>query len=375
MKHIASTIILVLALSLSLASCATVRNRKAVAKTVTITSLQGFPADEEGYQLGVSACFAGQIDGYLIMAGGCNFPQPGKKKYYTGIYAAPLGSDTLRWKLVGHLPHPAAYGGCVAIGRELWLIGGCNNDGSHDLVLRLKLSDDHRSALLDTIGCLPVTADNMAVAVDNGRIYMFGGNQNGHPSSALWTTDASKNDAWHRLADAPGAPRVQPVCAATGGKVYVWGGFFADGQQSVVHTSGCLYDAKKAQWTSLPAPKSAGGEALTLVGGIAAQPSDAACIVCLGGVNKDIFWDAISGTYQKVSAADYLKKPVEWYRFNADMLVFDLKSQSWLPVPATDARLARAGAQLVCAHGKCIYVGGELKPSVRTPEIVEIDCK
>src|SRR5574344_1795645 len=77
--------------------------------------MRGFPNQERGYEKGVSACYAGCIDGYLIMAGGCNFPdtpvaQGGKKKYYRGIYAAKISSDTiLQWKRVGNLPEESAY--------------------------------------------------------------------------------------------------------------------------------------------------------------------------------------------------------------------------------------------------------------------------
>lgn len=65
-----------------------------------IKLISGFPSGEAGYDLGVSACYAGFIGDYLIVAGGCNFPEPGKKKYYSGIYAAKIAenADSLNWK-------------------------------------------------------------------------------------------------------------------------------------------------------------------------------------------------------------------------------------------------------------------------------------
>lgn len=44
-----------------------------------ISSMSGFPSGEAGYELGVSACYAGFIGDYLVVAGGCNFPEPGEK--------------------------------------------------------------------------------------------------------------------------------------------------------------------------------------------------------------------------------------------------------------------------------------------------------
>lgn len=58
-----------------------------------IKTISGFPAGEAGYDLGVSACYGGFIGDYMVVAGGCNFPEPGKKKYYSGIYAARVGGN------------------------------------------------------------------------------------------------------------------------------------------------------------------------------------------------------------------------------------------------------------------------------------------
>lgn len=81
-----------------------------VVSAQSVRNVFGFPATEPGYSLGVSACYAGQIGDYIVMAGGCNFPTPGNKTYYAGIYAAPLDDAVLHWQLVGFLPEPAAYG-------------------------------------------------------------------------------------------------------------------------------------------------------------------------------------------------------------------------------------------------------------------------
>ena len=39
----------------------------------TVRQMQGAPAGEMGIELGVSACYAGTYNGWLLMAGGCNF--------------------------------------------------------------------------------------------------------------------------------------------------------------------------------------------------------------------------------------------------------------------------------------------------------------
>ena len=57
---------------------------------------------------------------------------------------------------------------------------------------------------------------------------------------------------------------MQPVAAAYNDKLYVWGGFYADGEQSKVHTDGYVYDVNAKEWGALSAPRSADGEEMTL---------------------------------------------------------------------------------------------------------------
>lgn len=332
-----------------------------------VANVFGFPAAEPGYSLGVSACYAGRIGNWLVMAGGCNFPSPGRKVYYSGIYAAPLDGNVLSWRLVGWLPSPAAYGATVASGDSLLLIGGCNSERSLSDVYSLHLDSDGTKASICRLQSLPSAVDNMAAAVADGVAYVFGGNHNGQPSSRLLSLSLVEHlSAWQCRGDAPSRPRVQPVCAAASGKVYVWGGF--DNTSGChVATDGLCYDPSADKWTTLPAPRSQKGEQLTLSGGVA-WTSDG-CIFAAGGVNRDIFLDAISGQYKMVKKDDYLLQSVAWYRFGDNLLRYDVAAGRWLRPAMCDSRLARAGAQAVATPLGVYYIGGELKPAVRTPQI------
>ena len=81
------------------------------------------PFAENG-NTGVSAPFAGIVDGKLVVAGGCNFPgataaEGGKKVFYSQIYvlADPL-NDNSKWEAAGQLPTPVAYGASVTVSEE-----------------------------------------------------------------------------------------------------------------------------------------------------------------------------------------------------------------------------------------------------------------
>lgn len=339
-----------------------------------VSSVVGFPASEPGYALGVSACYAGKIGNHLIMAGGCNFITPGHKTFYAGVYAARIDRKVLNWRLVGWLPESAAYGISVSAGDSIVIAGGCNEKHSLATAYSLHLNATADSINITPLTSLPCTIDNMAAACANGQMYIVGGNANGKASKGVWSANIAdgKPLTWQKHKDMPGMPRVQPVAAATGNKVYVWGGFHADGNNSMVHTDGISLNTSTEIWTSLPAP-TINNTPATLSGGIAYTPCNATDnIIAMGGVNKDIFLDAISGRYSLVDKSNYLNQPIAWYAFNKRMYTFSTKEQVWLPTTFDSTCLARAGAQAVPTNIGCFYIGGELKPALRTPQIVLI---
>lgn len=329
----------------------------------------GFPATEPGYSLGVSACYAGQIGDWIVVAGGCNFPTPGNKTYYAGIYAAPVDGDVLNWRLVGMLPEPAAYGVTVVSGDSLLFIGGNNSTHALKSVYSIHLDGVGGRADVKRLADLPCTVDNMAVAQSKDNVFVVGGNHDGKPSADVLALNLNAaNLSWSNIGSMPGSARVQPVAAALDGKLYVWGGFYANGEQSEVHTTGCCMNIATGKWTSVAAPKSVEGREMTLAGGIAWTFNGK--IYATGGVNKDIFLDAISGRYERVKQADYLNQPISWYRFSGNLYEYDVLSEAWVKTRFADKGLARAGAQMVVTQKGCFYIGGELKPALRTPQIV-----
>lgn len=337
-----------------------------------VRSVAGFPAAEPGYSLGVSACYAGQIGDYLVVAGGCNFPEAGKpKKYYAGVYAARMDRATLQWRLVGFLPEAAAYGATVTCGDSLLFLGGNNTDHALAAVYSVRLNSVGTDVLINRLADLPATADNMAVALVGNDIFVVGGNQNGKPSADVLRYKLGASTVSSADLRIPGAPRVQPVSAAYNDKLYVWGGFYADGEQSKVHTDGYVYDVNAKEWGALSAPCSADGEEMTLSGGIAWADGDH--LYATGGVNRTIFLDAISGRYECVKKDDYLKQPIDWYKFSGNLYVFDAVAGQWLTTTFVNQALARAGAQAVPTPLGVYYIGGELKPALRTPQIVIIE--
>lgn len=255
--------------------------------------MRGFPNQERGYEKGVSACYAGCIDGYLIMAGGCNFPdtpvaQGGKKKYYRGIYAAKISSDTiLQWKRVGNLPEEAAYGVAISVSNGLICIGGSNNKTSIQSVLKIRWKRKGKEIVISSLPFLPYSLDNMTGAEAEGRIIVAGGNCNNRPSNKVFCLNMKKQvEGWKELPSFPGIARVQPVsaCLLEDGSLYFYllGGFqpHQGNQKAILSLNALRYSLTSNKWERTLAPIDKDGESVFLGGAVAASLNKRS-IICM----------------------------------------------------------------------------------------------
>lgn len=292
------------------------------------------------------------------MAGGCNFPEVpaaegGKKRYYRGIYAATLQEGTkLNWKQVGLLPAPAAYGVSLTTDDGIICIGGNNEKESLCSVLKIKLING--KAVLENLPSLPVPMDNFTGSIREGRIDVYAGNE--------WFSLnlTALNEGWQKKESFP-SRRVQPVSGYCGEKFCVWGGFSPKSvdQEAILHLDGIRMGKKTAR---IKAPVVAGDK--VFLGGAASVYLPEKGTVVIGGVNKDIFLNALNHPTE-----DYMLHPAEWYRFNPHMLLF--RKGRW-HLLGTSEHAARAGATLATCRNEIYIIGGELKPGIRVPMVSRV---
>ena len=339
----------------------------------------GVTDTDDGIASGISAAAAGIIDGHIIQAGGCNFPvnplaPASTKKFYQGIYELVTTSDgSITNKKIGMLSLPIAYGGFTTTPKGIVVVGGTTAGKSLSSTFLISL-DDNGKAVVTELPSLPVTVDNTSAACLDGKVYVAGGNIDGSPGNSLYVLDMNRLiDGWKNLTSFPGNPRMQPVLAASRNEkdkpvLYLWGGFApkGDDREATINTDGLMFDCTSGKWSPIPAPVDLAANTISTGGGIAVTLPDGR-IVITGGVNKDIFLEALRN-----QAPDYLSHPVEWYRFNKHILVFDPKTGKW-NIPATHSRFARAGAAAaVTPNGEMWIIGGEIKPRIRTPRVSKI---
>ena len=324
----------------------------------------------DGYEKGVSAPFIGMLDGRVIVAGGCNFPETpasegGAKRYYADIFA--LDTSGFSWRKVGMLPQGLAYGACVSVPQGIVCAGGTDSLGRPTDGVYLLTSDG-----LKTLASLPEPLDNCAGAYWDGRFYVVG-------AQAFYIYDCTTG-LWQPGPLWPGAERrVQSVLVAQAGRVWLFGGYDPAGPEFVT-PGGYAFNPEMNDWETVAGPvDSAGGPLLAAGGTGVAWGEDS--IVCFGGVNAAVFTEALQrgrtlaaepeNDSLRAAQRTYMEHDPAWYRFNDRVLVYNTTTGRWSVSPESAPQSARAGAAAVALPDEegVVLFNGELKPGVRTPEV------
>lgn len=343
-------------------------------------------------QKGVSASYAAICHDKLLVAGGCNFPnklgfEGGVKVYYDDI----VMMDTTildKWTHVGKLPKPAAYGVSIRLSSNetLWIGGNIGNESLKNVYsVSLQRSGEPK---LDSLPFLPATMDNFAGCAIENSVFVGGGNVNDMPSNDFYSIDIKNDSIWKKLPPFPGIPRVQPVMAgiknAERNYVYLLGGFFGGDKFHLPEMAKDVYRycVEDSTWEKVGEQIDPDTQKPFSLAGAVAMPLQNRYILCMGGVNYDIFLNAITTQYninfnrlltdeekkQKNNAFSkiYMTQPIAYYKFNPECRIFDTKTNQWQTIDVTQ-NAARAGATLVFEDNTFYLVQGELKPGVRTP--------
>ena len=325
-------------------------------ETMKVTELKSIP--DAAYAKGVSAPFCGVVGDALVVAGGANFPdksllEGGAKRVYADIWAHTDGE----WAHVGVLPDSTAYGATFAVDGALVLAGGNVCGVTTDKVYELSLQGG--AAVLRALPPLPEPMEQCGWTRDGDRLYLVGG----VGTTAVYACTIGEY-VWTRLADLP-EPLVQPVAFASGGSLYVWGGFNPETLE--VSDKGLVIssEVEKSPWREAPSIPDGG----TFVGATGATLPDGRLAV-VGGVNRAIFARALHNTPE--DRIPYLSKEPAEYQFRQAVYAFDPASGAWTLLGA-DPACALAGPGVAVRPDGGLYVaGGELKPGVRSPKLFSL---
>lgn len=323
---------------------------------------------------GVSAPFAGTAGHWLIVGGGCNFPdrpaaEGGVKQYYQEVYGLNLNDPQGGWKRIGQLPEPVAYGATLSEGDNLYFIGGENRNGKLKTAYQLVFDPDSCQLHLFRLPDLPERMVHLSGTAIGKQLYVTGGDQE-TGGNHLYTIDLEKESAqWKKRTAYPGPSRLQSIVLGNGkDRLFLTGGYqpARSGAESQLSYDILCYHLTQDKWEVLTSlPSDSGQIPHCLAGGSGVYWNQQ--LILTGGVNSRIFKNALDGKAPK----DYLKKPVDWYRFNDDVLVYHLDKQTWEIIPQVKG-MAKAGGVLVSYRNSLYMICGETKPGIRCNDIIRL---
>lgn len=318
--------------------------------------------------VGFGGMFAGVLNNRLVVGGGSQFAgeplwRGGEKIYGDKIYV--LSDPQGNWSESElRLPKRLGHFAVASHGNGIFLAGGLSVDGAERLCLRVTVSG--QGLIVERLASLPKALAFAVAAVVGDRLIVAGGQSEVGvkvASREVWSLDITQPSAdWRREVDLPGPGVIVAAAAVFSGHFYVFGGLAYDETGRPIPSARAYrYNITSQGWEVLADLSKA------RVG--AASP----CPVLEDGRIL------VAGGYDTV----FPGAPREHPGFSRQTLLYDPRLDLWdsgpiypmEPVENLDSvsdgmprpPAAAAGANW---RGQAIIVGGETRPSVRTPVVL-----
>ncbi len=342
-----------------------------------------------GKHPGVAGAFSGIHNGVLIIAGGANFPdrlpwEGGKKVHHRSIQV--FGKDdgghlqTIESKTT-QLEKAVAYGVSISTPNGIFCAGG--ESGSEILreAFILKWDAVAKTVIRQELPALPVPLVNAGIASINHTVYVVGGSTGDSVSNKVYALNTSSSDpAWVSLPDMPFAVTHAAVAVQSNGEyacLYVIGGRKATPSlPTTLYRQVLRYDPKKENWHRL---KDIGSpSAITTLSAATASGIGSNYIVVMGGDDGSLFLQLENLSFLIAKADPGKKDSLVKERlnllthhpgFSKAVYVYNTVTDTWVqggkfPLdPQVTTNAIRWGDDI-------IIPSGEIKPGIRTPQIV-----
>ncbi len=349
------------------------------------------PLNGQAKSLGFAGPVTGITGNKLIIAGGANFPDSmpwagGKKKHYDDIYILQRNAgNKFSWLNTKplHLKQKLAYSGNITTPDGIVCVGGETDTGHTSEVFLLRWDDVKKDIIIKELPSLPVELANAAVANIGKTIYVAGGEDGHKVSDTFFELDMSVSlPQWKRLPDLPIAMSHSVAVAQSNGKnqcVYVIGGRAkATSGMSNLHNTVFCYDPEKNSWKQLS--NISDGKETTNMSAATAVGFGETCILLMGGDKGTIFHQietfniniAAAKTEQEKDRlqTDKIQLLNNHPGFSRDVLAYNTAKDCWEKI----GELPGFGPVTTTAvkwNGEIFIPSGEIKPGVRTPQILK----
>jgi len=329
--------------------------------------------DREGFAGVYSGVVSENGEDFLVVAGGANFPdgrpwEDGKKIYYDDIYVLPLKEGGEWEKSAATLPQAVGYGMSASLDDgSCWFMGGKNDSGCLRESYQVKV--ENGEVIVGRAPSLPVPlAEGLAAVVDGTLIVGAGTNGDETIREFYSMNDESE---WETLSWPEGARgRMYAVGGVKGGTFYLFGGRDnADSEEEKedrIFGLDFLKDAwelnvSSGQWKRLADMPEARSAAPSM-----AVPAGASSFLMLGGVTVPFL-------AEQVAARPELNgQGMEHPGFPGAILSYNTVTDRWAEAGSfpLEGTFAPVTTPVVFWNGKVIIPTGEIKPGVRSPQVL-----
>lgn len=340
------------------------------------------PAQDVGPHLGVAGAYSGVSHGALLLAGGANFPrgypwEGGNKVWQADIYLLDRPQGT--WRLVGRLPRPQGYGASVSWNNRVLCVGGNDAQRRYAEVLALRWDAATARLLTDSLPSLPKPLANLAAAVADDKLYVFGGESDQGAESTLYVLDLQKpQKGWQKRAALPAPARAYTALVAQTGPrgpaLYVLGGRQTVADHTTLFADAYEYQIRRNRWRALP-PLNRG---LSAHGAVAHGPHT---VLVVGGDDGErlLQIEALNNqlkTRPPGTEADRLTSErnalqAEHPGFRREVWAYHTLRRTWSLVGTLPIKVP-VTTPLVPWEEGFLLPSGEVAPGVRTPAVWQV---
>ena len=333
--------------------------------------------------------FAGPINGVsngvFITAGGANFPDgmpwEGGAKYYSNeIYLLKKEGKEYDW--IDHeqtLSEPIAYCGVTSTEKGIIYVGGENEAGISKKTFLINWNSADNKVIIKSLPDLPVPLTNVAVAHIGNTIYAAGGDAKSNSSKLFLSLDLNpKEPEWNQLPDIPFA-LANASLIAHGKNLYLIGGRTKSASGiSKLHGTTFVFNTEERTWRKLA--HICDGKNPTNLSAAAGIVLGDSSILMIGGDDGrtfhkiETYLSQISNASSEAAKEKLTKEKnslvIDHKGFSKKLLLYNIPSDCWTeigqyPFPAQVTTTA------VKWDGKIIISNGEIRPGVRTPNVIE----
>jgi N-acetylneuraminate epimerase len=339
--------------------------------------------------LGFAGPINGISNGVLIVTGGANFQdkmpwEGGKKHYSKEIHVLQQCNDTYSWnkKVQSTLPEPIAYCGSTSTDLGVVYVGGENENGLSNKAFILKWNASKNEVETKPLPNFPVAITNIALTHIGNVVYAIGGDEATKSSDLFLSLDLnSSRPEWKTLPKLPIALANSVAVVQKdkdGTTIYVIGGRTKTASGiSDLHNTTFAFNIKKQIWESRA--NISDGEKTTNFSAGAGVAVGNHFILIVGGDNGETFHKIetyLSQIAQTNSPEEKAKLAVEKNILNTNhdgfykgILLYDTLTNSWSKIGELPF-LAHVTTTAAMWNDKIVLSNGEIKPGIRTPDVM-----